>query len=369
MTGLSFKTLKLTAPKLARLRQASFAHKKTGLYGLFYLATQWRFKKVIETMDVLMNPEKLQVLQNQSLLNVARWEQEHSHAESPQCVEVVHSDSSVAAHQATKATGRVYPVLNFANDSVPGGDFFDRGNAQEESLWTQSSCALSLLQKGIFFDKKKGEFHYEHGMSKLIAGQTFMFSKELGVLREQLNMPIQEARKVFFNPHLQVAFRGPEILVEADAPDPKLYADTDMSFDFLSLRDVFPFYEIRSSAPLIQHGQHEWNLDPKKYKDELRRRIAAQLDTLVLHGFKHAILGAWGCGCFKNDPATVADVYRDEIEKRAHYFTHLVFPIFHKVGSESGNFGVFKDRLDGIILTGKQPLSPPSSEGASRWKP
>jgi hypothetical protein len=356
MTGISFKAFKLTSTMIAQLKRASYTHQKTGFYGLFFSGTKWRFDSVLKTMNVLMDAEKLQALQHQSLVNLERWQQEQSHAKSPQCVEVVHSDSSVAAYQATKAYGRLYPVLNFANDAVPGGDFFARGNAQEESLWTQSTCALSLLQKGVFFDKEQGEFHYEKAMSKLIAGQTFMLSKELDVLSKQLNMPIRGARKVFFNPDLQVAFRGPEVLVDADPPDPKLYADSDLSFEFLSKKHVFPFYEMRSSAPLIQHGEHEWNRDPKKYEAELRRRIAAQLDTLVLHGFTHAILGAWGCGCFKNNPTIVARVYREEIEKRADYFTHLVFPIFHKVGNEAGNYGVFKEHLDGIVLNGT-PLS------------
>ncbi|MGM9452782.1 hypothetical protein ACTAZI_05530 [Legionella bozemanae] len=52
----------------------------------------------------------------------------------------------------------------------------------------------------------------------------------------------------------------------------------------------------------------------------MRRRIAAQLDTLILVGQPNVILGAWGCGEFKNEPQLVAEIYAEEIGKRAHFF-------------------------------------------------
>ena len=365
MTGLSFRSLKLTHKMLNQLGKASYAHKKTGLDRLFSLASEWRFNSVIRTMDVLTNAKKLQKLQTQSLVNLERWQQEPSQVKSPQCVEVVPSDWGIITHQLTKTYGRIYPVLNFANDHIPGGDVFDRGNAQEENLWARTSCPLSLFQPGIYFDEQEREFYYEHWMSKVIAAQERMPRGDLRVLNERLNMVMSERRKVYFNPDLQVAFRGPEILVEVDFPDPKLYADSNMSFEFLSKRDIFPFYELRSSAPLLQQAQYAWGDAADMYEKELRRRISAQLDTLVLHGFTHAILGAWGCGCFKNDATVVAKVYREEIEKRKSWFTHLMFPVLNKVAREGSNFGAFKAELDGIRLEGKQ-VELPSSPGASR---
>ena len=53
---------------------------------------------------------------------------------------------------------------------------------------------------------------------------------------------------------------------------------------------------------------------------EAQRRIAAQLDTLIAHQVRYAVLGAFGCGAFRNPSAAVAKLYREEIERRSGHF-------------------------------------------------
>ena len=57
-------------------------------------------------------------------------------------------------------------------------------------------------------------------------------------------------------------------------------------------------------------------------------RIAAQLDTLIEHGIRHAVFGAFGCGVFQNDPNIVANAYYKEIEKRKHKFDVIWFAMY-----------------------------------------
>ncbi len=39
-------------------------------------------------------------------------------------------------------------------------------------------------------------------------------------------------------------------------------------------------------------------------------RAERVLETAVAHGYRRLVLGAWGCGVFRNDPAEVAGAFR-----------------------------------------------------------
>ena len=73
---------------------------------------------------------------------------------------------------------------------------------------------------------------------------------------------------------------------------------------------------------------------------EARKRIAAQLDTLIAHQVRHTVLGAFGCGAFNNPSTEVAKIYKDEIEARKEQFDVIAFAIFH-AGYGPGNFEPF----------------------------
>jgi uncharacterized protein (TIGR02452 family) len=83
---------------------------------------------------------------------------------------------------------------------------------------------------------------------------------------------------------------------------------------------MFPFFELRAAAQDLRDGG---TFDV----NEARRRIAAQLDTLRAHSIRHAVLGAFGCGAFRNPAEMVATLYREEIQARASSFSVIAFAI------------------------------------------
>lgn len=85
---------------------------------------------------------------------------------------------------------------------------------------------------------------------------------------------------------------------------------------------MFPFFELRAAAVDLRDDSE---FDPI----EMRRRIAAQLDTLRAAGIRHAVLGAFGCGTFENPADRVAAIYREEVAARAEAFSVIAFAIFH----------------------------------------
>ncbi len=74
---------------------------------------------------------------------------------------------------------------------------------------------------------------------------------------------------------------------------------------------------------------------------EARHRIAAQLDTLRLTGIRHAVLGAFGCGAFKNPPDEVAQLYKEEINIRKDDFDVIAFAILN-VSYKNNSYSTFR---------------------------
>lgn len=60
------------------------------------------------------------------------------------------------------------------------------------------------------------------------------------------------------------------------------------------------------------------------------------LQLAASRGVQTLVLGAWGCGVFRNDPRMVAGVFADLIREGssfANVFPHLVFAIYDTTSS------------------------------------
>ena len=116
-----------------------------------------------------------------------------------------------------------------------------------------------------------------------------------------------------------------------------------LGYGLLAEEDVFPFFELRSAAVDMRGASQ------KSYDDaELRKRIAAQLDTCMAAGVRHVVLSAFGCGAFQNPSPIVAAVYKQEVLKRKAHYEVVSFSLFRAVYGPD-NFGVFKDISEGNI--------------------
>jgi uncharacterized protein (TIGR02452 family) len=86
-------------------------------------------------------------------------------------------------------------------------------------------------------------------------------------------------------------------------------------------------------------------------RDEVRAEMAARVDKVLTvmagHGHDAAVLGAWGCGVFKNDPEEVAELFRAALATRFHgAFARVVFAVLD--WSEDRHFiGPFEARFAG----------------------
>lgn len=318
----------------------------------------WRSKIDWETITHLSDPEKVAKLASYGARNIERWEKEKSPL--PTNVEVTNRDWGVAAADGTRKYG-VHALLNLANSKFPGGGFFKRGEgntAVEENQVRRTTLASALLSEGIYYDEELASFVYTEEMSRQISAQKGLTAAELAILSKTRGEEITSAYSVFFNKNPQFCWRGPALLFDVGAVTERdqIGADnkvTQREYSYLPLPkdQIFPFYELRSAAPQLT-GAENWEdaTFVKLYEANVRQRIAAQLDTLILHGFPRVILGAWGCGAFKNSPRLIARIYREEIEKRANLFEHIDFPIISVRAKEDVTYSIFAEELHGLKL-------------------
>ena len=166
--------------------------------------------------------------------------------------------------------GKKVAVLNFANNHSVGGGPFSAG-AQEESL-----CRCSTLYPCL--QAMYNEFYAKH-IQQYEAGEIdYMGNDDL-----------------IYTPEV-VVFKTDE---RADIIRPKMMKQEDWYFV-----DI-----ITSAAP--QLGK---NIIPQDYEAQITSRIKKIFDVAAKEGVQVLILGAWGCGAFKNPKDVVARVFKEQLQ-------------------------------------------------------
>src|SRR5215475_8215404 len=169
---------------------------------------------------------------------------------------VVENETTLAAARRLIADHRTI-ALNFASARNPGGGFLSGSEAQEESLARSSSLHACLDGRSMY------PFHQRHGDAL----------------------------------YTDYVIYSPSVVVFRD-DDGKLL-ETPVTCSFVT-------------APAPNAGA-VLQRDPTR-GDELRRalqsRISKVLSVAAAQGYEAIILGAWGCGVFKNDPRDVAAQFR-----------------------------------------------------------
>lgn len=186
-------------------------------------------------------------------------------------------------------------VLNFASAKNPGGGFIGGASAQEESLARSSSLYASLI---------KNISMYEFNRSN----KTFLYS--------------------------DYVIYSPEVVFWFD--------DNGNSFSRPIIIDI-----ITSPAPnkgaMLQHNRIQ---ELELLEDVFRKRINKILGLALHQNVECLILGAWGCGVFRNETEEVARLFKEVInENYANKFKKIVFAIYDQSANKN-NFNKFKTAFE-----------------------
>jgi len=186
----------------------------------------------------------------------------------------VDSVSAALNERFKEGSGKIC-ILNFASYKNPGGRFIDGSFAQEEAL-----CHASNLYNVL------GAFnaYYEENRKKLNKGM-----------------------------YLNRAIYSPEVLFFAD-----------------NIHLPIPLDVLTCAAPNFSVAQRYGNFTKEENSEALRSRIRFILSIMSENQVDTAILGAFGCGVFAQDPYEVATVFKEELQ-----FIHIPRVVFAIPGGKN----------------------------------
>lgn len=101
------------------------------------------------------------------------------------------------------------------------------------------------------------------------------------------------------------------------------------------------------TAPAVNAGAI--GRDEKRHvRGEMAARVRKVLAIMAGHGHGAVVLGAWGCGVFKNDPEMIADLFAGELRGRfAGVFDVVAFAVLDS-SADGHVIGPFAERFGGL---------------------
>merc|ERR1712166_557797 len=94
----------------------------------------------------------------------------------------------------------------------------------------------------------------------------------------------------------------------------------------------------------------------EKIKEVRRRRMDRSLTLCAAERFDAVVLGAWGCGVFRNDPVGVAQEFRALLEgKFSNSFSHVSFAVI-----DEPTCSIFERVLAGDAMAVSDMVAQPS---------
>ncbi len=209
-------------------------------------------------------------------------------------IEVTREKTGAAARRLTLEDQEARIVaLNFASAKNPGGGFIGGARAQEEDLARCSALYACLVEQEEYYRANRA-----HGSP--------LYTDHL-----------------IYSPEVPF-FRGED----------------------LALLDQ-PFRTSIITSPAPNAGACAQREEGTAgVRETLLRRVKQVLLVARIYGHRRLVLGAWGCGAFRNDPEPVADAFRAHLDSPlfSGAFEKIVFAVFTS-GRDAANYDVFQTRF------------------------
>ncbi|MNC15183.1 hypothetical protein D3C75_629880 [compost metagenome] len=210
-------------------------------------------------------------------------------------IEVTDESTLAAAQRLVQVEGIAETVcLNFASAKNPGGGFLGGSQAQEESLARSSALYPCISQK-------EEMYRYNRNLKTCLYSDHMIYSPRVLVFRED---------------------RG-------------------------GLLDT-PYVVSMITAPAVNAGvvREREQENVKLIAPVMLERIRFILSVAAHHGEKAIVLGAFGCGVFRNNPSEVAGRFKQVLvdEGYGSLFDRIVFTILDK-SAEQKTLKVFQREL------------------------
>ena len=168
-------------------------------------------------------------------------------------------------------------ALNFASAKNPGGGFLGGSQAQEESLARASGLYACLMTQWDYYEENRA-------FGSCLYTDHMIYSPQVPVFRDDDDELLEEPVPVSF-----------------------------------------------LTAPAVNAGvvRQKERRNAGKIESTMLRRMRMLLSVAASHKYRAIVLGAWGCGVFRNDADEVASWFRRVLihENFAGYFDQITFAI------------------------------------------
>lgn len=210
---------------------------------------------------------------------------------------LLEADTTFSAARKYCSAGKV-AVLNFANPETPGGGVRNGAVAQEECLCRSSNLYACLCAENVFADY----YLFHRNLHNSFYSDRVIYTQNVTVFKDDSTLP-----------------------------------------QLMPKEEWFAVDVITCAAPYIAKRKYT-NLTALKRL--FKQRIQNILETAVDNAAEVLVLGAFGCGAFKNPPNIVSEAFREVICEQGYraYFKKIVFAI-RSSDVRDKNFSVFSARF------------------------
>lgn len=247
----------------------------------FYLDTERNKVTIQQDVERAVQGSKLYspgVLQDMKEVTASRIE--HDGRVLPK-LEVTDESTLAAAKRLVQTEGIQNTLcLNFASAKNPGGGFLGGSQAQEESLARSSALYPCISPMNEMYS-------YNRGLKTCLYSDYMIYSPAVPVFRS-------DEGRLLDSPYLVSMITAPAV-----------------------------------NAGVVREREPE---QVKRIEPVMLERIRYILSVAAHHGDKALILGAFGCGVFRNNPGDVAGMFKQVLadERYGSLFDRVVFAILDK---------------------------------------
>jgi uncharacterized protein (TIGR02452 family) len=185
-------------------------------------------------------------------------------------------------------------ILNFASAKNPGGGFLGGASAQEESLARSSSLYASQIKDMTMYD-------YNRNQSSFLYSDYMIYS-----------------------------------------PDVIFWFDDDGNMIDTPPKTTVITSPAPNKGAMLQHNRKD---EIAKIEVVFKERIEKFLTLAVLNKIDTLILGAWGCGVFRNEPEDVARYFKEVINSKfKNSFKQIIYAVYDS-SQKKQNFLAFQKTM------------------------
>ena len=189
------------------------------------------------------------------------FEKQETHFDVQNCT------TFAAAQQLLEEGAPKVLALNFASAKNPGGGFLGGSQAQEEAL-SRASALYPTLTKHM-------DMYLENRTKKTcLYSNNMIYSPAVPVFRDDNDALLEEPYALSF--------------VTAAAVN----------------------------AGCIRKNERK---RVSKIQSVMLDRMEKVLTIAASHGYEYLVLGAWGCGVFRNEPATIAELFKEQLTEHPFF--------------------------------------------------